>query len=368
MKIIHCADMHLDSKMNGNLDREKAKERKYELLATFLRMVEYAVTEEVAAIIIAGDLFDTRNISVHTKNAVLEAISSNRQVDFYYIKGNHKGADEFLEELEEVPENLKLFGDTWTEYELRKGSGIRLYGLELGNDHSSLIYSSLMLDPRDFNIVTLHGQIGTYKSRDDAESISLNELKNKNIDYLALGHIHEYQMGDLPSRGKYCYCGCLEGRGFDECGEHGFVLLDIDENTHECDMQFVPIAKRNIYELECDITGLETTPSILEKIRDEIAGTTCSEKDLVKIVLSGSVSIDCEKDTDYFAKALSDYFYFVKVYDNTKIAVDYRDFMKDASLKGEFVRLLHSSDLSEEMKTEVIRLGLKALNGEDIEV
>ena len=28
MKILHCADLHLDSKMTANLDKEKAKERK----------------------------------------------------------------------------------------------------------------------------------------------------------------------------------------------------------------------------------------------------------------------------------------------------------------------------------------------------
>ena len=53
-------------------------------------------------------------------------------------------------------------------------------------------------------------------------------LKNKNIDYLALGHIHGYKEAPLDGRGKYCYPGCLEGRGFDECGKKGFVLLNIE--------------------------------------------------------------------------------------------------------------------------------------------
>jgi exonuclease SbcD len=54
-------------------------------------------------------------------------------------------------------------------------------------------------------------------SKDKTEVISLKELKNKAIDYLALGHIHSYKMEQLDSRGVYCYPGCLEGRGFDEC-------------------------------------------------------------------------------------------------------------------------------------------------------
>ena len=62
-------------------------------------------------------------------------------------------------------------------------------------------------------------------------------------------------------------------------------------------------------------------------------------------------------------------FYFAKVKDNTRIAVDYNDFELDASLKGEFVRLVKGDDsLSEEEKAEIIRCGFQALNGEDIEL
>ncbi|WP_035768178.1 metallophosphoesterase family protein [Butyrivibrio sp. NC2002] len=369
MKIIHCADMHLDSKMNGNLDKEKAKERKYELLATFLRMVDYARENGVKAIIIAGDLFDTRNISAGTRNAVKEAILYNPEIDFYYLKGNHGGADEFLSYIEDMPANLKLFNDIWTRYEIGNDTGIVLNGMELSEQNAGIIYSSLMLDPRDFNIVTLHGQIAGYQSKNDAETISLSDLKNKNIDYLALGHIHEYQTGQLPARGCWCYSGCLEGRGFDESGDHGFVVLDIDENTHEYDMEFVKFSKRNVFVTESDISGKETMHEVQEKILEDITNAGCTNMDLVKVVLTGNVSMDCEKDADYIAKWLQERFYFAKVSDATKIAVDYNDYAYDASLKGEFVRLVQKSeDLSEDMKTKVIALGIRALSGEEIEV
>ena len=59
MKIIHCADLHLDSKMTANLSKDQARERKREILRTFTRMVEYASKNDVRVILIAGDLFDT---------------------------------------------------------------------------------------------------------------------------------------------------------------------------------------------------------------------------------------------------------------------------------------------------------------------
>ena len=58
MKIIHCADLHLDSNMTSNLSREQAKQRKAELLATFERMIAYAKDNSVKAVIIAGDLYE----------------------------------------------------------------------------------------------------------------------------------------------------------------------------------------------------------------------------------------------------------------------------------------------------------------------
>ena len=71
--------------------------------------------------------------------------------------------------------------------------------------------------------------------------------------------MHEYSSDRLDARGVYCYPGCLEGRGFDEAGEHGFVVLDIDETSGSYDTYFVPFARRNIYVAQVDVTGCEST-------------------------------------------------------------------------------------------------------------
>ena len=252
MKIIHCADLHLDSKMTANLSREQARERRKEILRTFTRMVEYAAKHEVRVILIAGDLFDTRNVSAMVRNTVRDMICSHPEIDFLYLKGNHD-SDNFLSKLEDVPQNLLLFGDEWQTYLY---GNVAITGLELSRDNRSVCYNSLVLEHDLFNIVTLHGQLENYMSKDQVESISLNDLKNKNIDYLALGHVHSMLMERLDSRGLYCYSGCLEGRGFDECGEKGFVLIDVDEEQRTATYQFVPIAARTLYTLEVDVSGV----------------------------------------------------------------------------------------------------------------
>ena len=362
MKIIHCADLHLDSKMTANLSKEQAKERKNEILRTFTRMVEYAKKNKVKAILIAGDMFDTRNVSAMVRNTVRDVIIQNPEIDFLYLRGNHDN-DNFLSKLEKIPGNLYLFDDNWTTYAY---NNITITGLELNAENSLTAYNSLVLDHDAFNIVTMHGQLAGYRSKDKVETISLDDLKNKNIDYLALGHVHGFHMDKIDSRGIYCYPGCLEGRGFDECEQKGFVVLDIDMKTLKANVNFVPMGYRTLYTLLVDVTGTTTTQEAAIRIDQAIKECQYASSSLVKVVLYGNVDVECELDTSFLEEQFADYFYFIKVKDETKLLVNYKDYEGDVSLKGEFVRLVSQSDLSEEEKSMVIRAGILALQGEEI--
>ena len=110
MKIIHTADIHLESALSSYQDKEKSKTRKNELLISFERLVKYGVDNGVAAIIIAGDLFDVRKISAKARDTVLSSILDNPEITFYYLRGNHD-ADSFIDDVlkknGEMPENFK---------------------------------------------------------------------------------------------------------------------------------------------------------------------------------------------------------------------------------------------------------------------
>ena len=366
MKIIHCADLHLDSKMTSNLTKEKARERKAELLNTFDRMLRYAEEQQVEAVLIAGDLFDTNHVSAAARNAVRDGIRNHREIQFYYLEGNHDG-DSFLGSLEEIPDNLKLFDHSWRTYPLADGR-IAVTGVELDRDNSVSIYNTLALNAECFNIVMLHGQEAEAAPKEGAETVSLRKLKNRGIDYLALGHIHTFKIGDLDGRGKYCYPGCLEGRGFDECGEHGFVLLDIDAEKGTMRHEFVPIAERRLYTLEVDVSECMTTADIADRIRQALEREKISERNMLKLVLVGEVDVECEKNTELLTKMFASEFYFLKISDETRFQVDYKAFALDESLKGEFVRLVEKAeDLSPEQKAAVVRYAIRALAGEELE-
>ena len=367
MKIIHCADLHLDSPMNTHFSGTKAKERKNELLETFRRMIGYAVDNDVAAIIIAGDMFDKKNISATARNTVMYEITNNPQIDFYYLKGNHD-ADNFVASMDLIPANLKLFGQEWTKYIAYEENGNRIVitGIEQDDSNYLGIYSGLTLEDSDFNIVVLHGQEAV-ASGNKPENININNLKNRSIDYLALGHVHFYKEAPLDVRGVYCYPGCLEGRGFDECGEHGFVLMDIDVVNRTFTKEFVNIATRSLYELEVDVSGCNTTMEISKRISQVIEACCYGRENMVKILLTGKTDVECEKDLNFLTKQFENEFYFVKIQDDTVFEIDYEEYAYDESLKGEFIRLVKSkTDLSEEDKAMIIRFGIQALKGEGI--
>lgn len=361
MKIIHCSDLHLDSKMESNLDSKKAKERRDEILITYQNMVKYAMQEKVKVILIAGDMFDKKNITVKARNIVLDSINSNPEIDFVYLKGNHDETG-FISDLENIPSNLKLFNnEEWTTYKYGK---VAISGIEFGNISDYEIYNSLMLNKNDINIVVLHGQEVQYDKKDKTEVINLKDLKNKNVDYLALGHIHTFKLDDLDNRGIYCYSGCLEGRGFDECGEKGFVLIDINERTQKIKSSFVPFANRCLHEINVDISDTMTTTEVEKEIDRKLK--EIKKKDLVKIVLIGKVDINSERDIEYLEKKYRGTYYFAKIYDKTSLAVDYMTYEHDVSLKGEFIRLVLKQDLTEEDKRKIITTGIKALSGEEV--
>lgn len=67
------------------------------------------------------------------------------------------------------------------------------------------------------HLMVLHGELSTAGSRYDP--ITKEQIGQSGLDYLALGHTHQF--GGFAREGKttYAYSGCPEGRGFDELGE-----------------------------------------------------------------------------------------------------------------------------------------------------
>ncbi len=355
MKLIHCADLHLDSPMESNLSAEQAKERKNEILGTFARMVRLANESGVAAILISGDLFDSRHITKRTERYVLDLIRRHPDLYFFYLAGNHDRGSA-LEELddEQKPQNLLLFGENWQSYD---------FGEVVITGSSAPDPDMLALSENSLNIVMLHGQEAS-EGADRRDVIRFSRLRDKHIDYLAMGHLHSYRTAALDDRCTVCYSGCLEGRGFDECGQKGFVLLEIEAGKIR--HRFVPMAHRELHTVTCDVTDADGRMELEERVNAAVEGISSSS--LVKVVLTGECPAEQSRDTEYLLSMLSSKFYFAKLYDQTRLRIRAQDYANDISLKGEFVRRVMASDLTDEEKERVLACGLRALRGEEVEL
>ena len=357
MKIMHCADIHLDSKMESRLTPEQAAKRREEMLLTFHDSLDYAAEHEVKAVLIAGDLFDKRHIRKSVKDKVKQEIISHTDMDFYYLRGNHDITD-FLDEMEEIPKNLHLFTkEKWSSYQI-PDQNIVVTGRELDATPTTDGRSELVLDQSKVNIVMLHGMDSEYPTHDNSYIIDLPKMRGRYIDYLALGHLHSYRWERLDERGILCYPGCLEGRGFDECGKKGFVILDIDKDgVHG--HQFISLARRELHEIKVEVEPEDDLDSIITKVKDPLSHAP--EKDLVCVVLTGRKNMDLELDCDWIRDKTDRGFFYYEVRDDTKTKINYETFAHDRSLKGTFVRTVQGLDMDEEEKAKIIETGIRAI-------
>ncbi len=340
MKIIHCADVHLGSKMESNLSTIKAKERKNEIYNNFVKLIEYAKSSDIKHIIIAGDLFDTVKGSTKLVKDTIQLFLVNDDISFYYLQGNH---DEEIIKGIELPDNVYNFGKEFTYYDV---DGVRIGGMEVINS------KDVYFKKDKFNILILHGEVG--------KDINLSEFKNKNINYIALGHIHKRESFEVQKDVIASYPGCLEGRGFDETGKKGFYLLEIENNTMK--QEFIPFSKRELHTINVDITGTTLYMDIYNRIKE--ATKEFKPKDLIKVVLKGEYNIDLNKNIDAIYEKIESDFYFIKIVDESKLKIDYNDYARDLSLLGEFVRTV-LNDETIINKDEVLTYGIKALRNEE---
>ena len=353
MKFIHTSDLHIGSPLSSRLSAEKTRERKKELLDSFSRLVDEAKRQKADAVIIAGDLFDSQNVSKSTLDKVITIIERATNITFFYLSGNHEKSV-IRSSVAELPKNLKLFGEEWTYFDI---CGVRIAGRE---STSADMFSTLFCDGAIPTVLVLHGELRDRCDRDGA--IGRKDAAHLKCDYMALGHYHSYSEEKINGRCTAVYCGTPEGRGFDETGECGYVCVEIDERGER--HTFVPHAARALHICRADMTGVEDLYTAESVARAALA--EAQRCDLVRLVLCGHRPPLARYDIGAMKRFFENKFYYFEIVDETKLKINPSDYEHDRSLKGEFIRLVLSSPLTDEEKDTVIECGLYALMGEDI--
>ncbi len=353
MKIIHTSDIHLDSRLTSRLSPDKAKVRRRELLSNLSRFVSEARRLSASAIIIAGDLFDSERVSSRALETALDVISGADGIGFFYLPGNHE-KNALTASGRTLPANLFIFGEEWTYY---KAGDVVIAGRSRCCEN---MFDSLDFKKEDKNIAVLHGELRDRSLSPDA--VGLRDAAERNIDYLALGHYHSFRSCQISGGGSAVYSGTPEGRGFDECGKCGFVLIDTDRIE---EYKFIPFAKRIIHNIEIDINGLNSLGEVQSACQSAIRGL--SSDDLVRLELVGQRGLELWLDEEAIADKFRGGFFHLEVKNSTRLLIKKEDYQFDKTLKGEFIRLVSSrEDLDELTKEKIIEMGLNALMGEEV--
>jgi exonuclease SbcD len=230
-RFIHAADIHLDSPLKGLDDYEGAPVEEIRLAArrAFARLVDLAIEERVAFVLIAGDLYDGEWRDFNTGHFFIAQASRLRQanIGMFLIAGNHDAHNKITKALK-LPDNCRLFPSDRPHTEYLAECAAVIHGQSFAN---AAVYEDLSLAyPKPvvgaFNIGMLHTSLTGSSAHDRYAPCTLDYLVAKGYDYWALGHIHQREV--LSEAPFVAFSGNIQGRHARETGAKGCFLVTVD--------------------------------------------------------------------------------------------------------------------------------------------
>lgn len=371
VKILHCADIHLDSPF-ADRSPEKAAVRRNELRGAFSSMMTYARLNAVDIMLIAGDLFDSQYITPDTVSLVLREFSSNKSCRFVISPGNH---DPYIQnsiyDKIEFPSNVYIFDSDRLSFFSFDDLETDVYGYAFTSP--SLEYNPFAGHKPEnsdrLNLLCAHGEIGVTASHNCP--INLTDITAGGFDYVALGHIHN-SSGITQTNGVYYgYSGCIEGRDFGECGYKGALYFEISKKNRICnaDIRGLRFSKRRYEILNINLTGTISEDTAYDKIIASVRKSYGDDTSL-RLILEGEISPSVSLSESVIRQKLESGLFSLQIKNNTLPLFDYTMLEKDKTIRGEFFRrllpFLKGSDEQRENAALALRYGLSALAGNDI--
>jgi exonuclease SbcD len=289
-RFLHLADIHL------GFDRYDSKERTQDFFYAFNDALEkYAVDAAVDFVVIAGDLFEHRNIQPATLNQAQTCLQMLKQagIPVLAIEGNHDNrpygtktswlrylADWDLLLLLE-PSDVSAgepFYQPW-DWESRRGGyidlecGVRVlgsnwYGAAAPKSIEQIAAAVEQLPAAPTHTLLLfhhglEGQIARYAGA--LRYADLLPLKQAGVDYLALGHIHK----NYEVEGWIFNPGSVEANSVEESRyERGVYLVDLNGTGIQAELK-QDYYQRPIARLKFTVRGQES----LEDVEQEAIAT-----------------------------------------------------------------------------------------------
>ena len=318
LRVLHFADAHVDMANYGRHDPETALPvRVMDFLSSLDQIVTTAVDEQVDLVIFAGDAYKDRNPQPTFQKAWGERIMrlSQAGIPTILLVGNHDktpaaGRANTLQEFNtlavphlHVADSLNLLGPERLGIPLQvitlpwisrsalltreETAGKSLENvLELIEDRLAhqIEYLINQADPALPLILTAHASVQGAKYGSERAVMLGHELvlggavvKDKRLDYVALGHIHKHQSINEGRQPPVVYPGSIERIDFGEAREKkGYVLAEVSRGNTE--WRFIPLKTRRFIDLSIEPESAEEfMDQILSELppSENVAGSVC---------------------------------------------------------------------------------------------
>lgn len=356
VKLLHAADLHLDSPFDG-LPEAKAAQRRIEQRELLGAIADLARDNEVDLVLLAGDLLDSDSAYGETAEELVRVLAGiNAEV--IISPGNHDWySNRSPYNRLHFTSNVHIFTKNVIECIGMPEIGARVYGAAFTDKYSAGLLRGFSVEkkPNTVDIMCIHGELG---KTSQYNPISEDEIAASKLDYIALGHIH--QASGLKKAGNtyYSWPGCPEGRGFDELGEKFVNLVTLADG--ECRMSPVSISRRK-YEILTIHVGDD---DVLQTIENNLPENT--KNDVYRIILRGET--DSAPNIAALKAELEDRFFSLQLRDETVLRRDIWEKAGEDSLRGLFLQKLkamldRAGDENEKEKiVQAARWGLAALD------
>lgn len=360
MKFVHIADMHFDSPFVNLSDKDILGDlRRMEQRKIFKKVIDYIKEHKIEYFFISGDLYEHEYIKQSTIEYINNLFKEIPETKIFIAPGNH---DPYLKNSYynkfTWSKNVKIFK---SEIERIETEDIDIYGFGFEDFYcyNSGIEELEIENKEKINILITHSSLDG--GRDDEKnynSLSLKKLREKNFDYIALGHIHKLDYNTSENQ-RIVYPGSTSALGFDELGEHGMIVGELTKE--ELKLEFIPLDEEHFVKKELDVTNIISKEELIEIIND----FEVNKNEYIEIVLIGNRNFEINK-YDLLKYIANDR--IIKIKDQTKMVYDLEKMTNEATLKGifakEMLNRLNQEDITQEEKEiieKAIEIGFEAL-------
>ena len=236
MKFLHAADLHLDSPLRGlpRNDETPVDALRGATRAAFGNLVELAIEEKVAFVLLAGDLYDGTWQDFKTALFLSKKLGEldRAGIRVFGVLGNHDAQSKLTRALEK-PKNLTLFPATSPRTELLNDLDVAIHGQSFGQQQvvDNLAAGYPPARPGMFNIGLLHTSLDGREGHASYAPCRLDDLRARDYQYWALGHVHAREV--VSTDPWVIFPGCLQGRHARETGPKGCCLVTVTDGRVE---------------------------------------------------------------------------------------------------------------------------------------